>query len=197
MKTNDPPKLYIERWGGIKSMIFSVPHSDIKILALVDRDGMRGAIYNPWLMAEPMPWLDKCPHCREGKQKRIPLKIRKLVQVLCSNKPDRPDGYRFTLPNHYRIRTRLTPKGWAIRIRKPENGTTLHMVKLTGKEPIGLQESAREFRSPILLRTLKMFFSARETNEKEIQAILLPMRNQPYNELRPSQRTTCRKKVHP
>ena len=51
----------------------------------------------------PVPWLDRCPHCREGRQKRVPLKIRKLVQVLCSNKPDGPDGYRFTLPNHYRM----------------------------------------------------------------------------------------------
>ena len=172
-------------------MIFSVPHSDIKILALVDRDEMRGAIYNPDLLTMPVPWLDRCPHCREGRQKRVPLKIRKLVQVLCSNKPDKPDGYRFTLPNRYRIGARLTLKGWAIRIRKPGNGATLHVVKLEGEEPIGLQESAREFRSPILLRTLKMLFSARRSNEAEVRAIMLPMQNQDLAILPPSRRTPC------
>ena len=34
----------MERWGGAKALIFSVPYTDIKILAIVDRDGMRGAI---------------------------------------------------------------------------------------------------------------------------------------------------------
>ena len=184
-------ELTMERWGGAKALIFSVPHTDIKILALIDKDRMRGAIYNPCLLTKPMPWLDRCPHCREGRQKRIPLKIRKLVQVLCSNKPDKPDGYRFTLPNRYRIGARLTPKGWGIRIRKPGNGATLHVVKMGGEEPIGLQESAREFRSPVLLRTLKMLFSARKANEAEVRAILLPMQSQDLAALPPSRKTPC------
>jgi hypothetical protein len=184
-------ELTLERWGGAKALIFSVPYSNIKILALIDKDGMRGAIYNPYLLTAPLPWLDRCHHCREGRQKHVPLKIRKLVQVLCSNKPDKPDGYRFTLPNRYRIGARLTLKGWAIRIRKPGNGATLHVVKLEGEEPIGLQESAREFRSPILLRTLKMLFSARRSNEAEVRAIMLPMQNQDLAILPPSRRTPC------
>ena len=181
----------MERWGGAKALIFSVPYTDIKILALVDRDGMRGAIYNPGLLTMPVPWLDRCPHCREGRQKRVPLKIRKLVQVLCSNRPDGPDGYRFTLPNHYRIVARRLPDGWWIKIRKPGNGASLQVVKLKGKEPIELQESAREFRSPILLRTLKMLFSAREASEKETRAILLPLREANHSPLPLSRRTPC------
>ena len=191
MKNIEPPKLSVERWGGARSLIFSVPHTDIKILALIDKDGMRGAIYNPCLLTIPQPWLDRCPHCREGRQRRIPLKIRKLVQALCSNKPDQPDGYKFTLPNRYRIGARLTPKGWGIKIRKPGNGATLHVVKLGGEEPIGLQESAREFRSPVLLRTLEMLFSARKASEAEVRAILLPMQNQELSILSPSRRTPC------
>ena len=187
----------MERWGGAKALIFSVPYTDIKLLALVDRNGMRGAIYNPGLLTMPVPWLDRCPHCREGKQKRIPLKIRKLVQVLCSNRPDGPDGYRFALPNHYRIGTRLTPKGWGIRIRKPENGDTQHVIKLKGKEPMELRGSAREFRSPVLLRTLKMLFSAREPSENEIQAILSPLRTIELNSLPTSQKTPCRLTTFP
>ena len=146
-------ELTTARWGGARELIFSAPYTDIKILAIVDEDGMRGAIYNPYKLAKPMPWLDSCPHCQEGEQETVPLKIRKLIQFLCSNRPDGPDGYKFTLPNRYRIGARLTPKGWGIRIRKPGNGATLHVVKMEGEEPIGLQESAREFRSPILLRT--------------------------------------------
>ena len=184
-------ELAMERWGGAKALIFSVPHTDIKILVLIGKDGMRGAIYNPCLLTKPMPWLDRCPHCREGRQKRIPLKIRKLVQALCSNKPDKPDGYKFTLPNRYRIGARMTPKGWGIKIRKPGNGATLHVVKLEGKEPIGLQESAREFRSPVLLRMLEMLFSARKASEAEVRAILLPMQNQELSILSPSRRTPC------
>ena len=191
MKNIEPPKLSVERWGGARSLIFSVPHTDIKILALIDKDGMRGAIYNPCLLTIPQPWLDRCPHCREGRQRRIPLKIRKLVQALCSNKPDKPDGYKFTLPNRYRIGARLTPKGWGIKIRKPGNGATLHVVKLGGEEPIGLQESAREFRSPVLLRMLEMLFSARKASEAEVRAILLPMQNQELSILSPSRRTPC------
>jgi hypothetical protein len=184
-------ELTMERWGGAKELIFSVPHTDIKILALIDKDGMRGAIYNPCLLTIPQPWLDRCPHCREGRQKRIPLKIRKLVQALCSNKPDKPDGYRFTLPNRYRIVTRRTPKGWGIRIQKPGNGATLHVVKLEGEEPIGLQESAREFRSPVLLRTLKMLCSAKEARETEIQAILQPMQTPSHEVIPRSRMTPC------
>lgn len=194
--TGEPPRLTVERWGGARELIFSVPYTDIKILLLIDERGMRGAIYNPYKLTNPMPWLDRCPHCRKGEQKTVPLKIRKLIQVLCSNKPDGPDGYKFTLPNHYQIGARLTPKGWGIRIRKPGNGSSLYVVKLNGTEPVGLQESARDFRSPILRRTLKMLFSTRETNETEVQAILLPIKNQSLDELTPSQRTPCRQTMH-
>jgi hypothetical protein len=183
--------LSVERWSGAKSLIFSVPYTDIKILAIIDKERMRGAIYNPYRLTKPMPWLDRCPHCREGLQGGIPVKIRRAIQVLCSIQPDGPDGYKFTLPNRYRIGARRTPKGWGIRIRKPGNGATLHVVKLKGKEPVGLQESAREFRSPILLRTLKMLFSAMEPSEKDTQAILSPLRNQNPASLPPSQKTPC------
>ena len=37
----------VERWRGAKALIFSVPYTDAKILALVEDDKMRGAIYNP------------------------------------------------------------------------------------------------------------------------------------------------------
>ena len=65
-------ELTIERWGGIGSLIFSVPHTDIKILVIVDESGVRGAIYNPCKLSEPVPWLDRCPHCRKGKQEHVP-----------------------------------------------------------------------------------------------------------------------------
>ena len=138
-----------------------------------------------------MPWLDSCPHCQEGEQETVPLMIRKLIQFLCSNSPDGPDGYKFTLPNRYRIGARLTPKGWGIRIRKPGNGATLHVVKMEGEEPIGLQESAREFRSPILLRTLKALFSARKATEEEVRAVLLPFRKQDLKALPKTPGTPC------
>ena len=184
-------ELTTARWGGARELIFSAPYTDIKILAIVDEDGMRGAIYNPYKLAKPMPWLDSCPHCQEGEQETVPLKIRKLIQFLCSNRPDGPDGYKFTLPNHYRIGARLTPKGWGIRIRKPGNGATLHVVKMEGEEPIGLQESAREFRSPILLRTLKALFSARKATEEEVRAVLLPFRKQDLKALPKTPGTPC------
>jgi hypothetical protein len=183
--------LSVERWSGAKSLIFSVPYTDIKILAIIDKERMRGAIYNPYRLTKPMPWLDRCPHCREGLQGGIPVKIRRAIQILCTIQPDGPDGYKFTLPNRYRIGTRLTPKGWGIRVRKPESGDTLHVVKMKGKEPMGLKESARDFRSPILMRMLRMLFSAREANETEIQAILLPLRRQDLTSLSPSRRTPC------
>jgi hypothetical protein len=41
---------------------------------------------------------------------------------------------------------------------------------------VGLQESARELRSPVLLRTLRMLFSAQVPSEKDVQAILLPLK---------------------
>ena len=192
-----PPEPSLERWGGARTLIFSVPYSDVKILTIIDGGRMKGAIYNPYKLTKPMPWLDRCPHCREGRQKSLPLKIRKLVQVLCSVRPDGPDGYGFTLPNHYRIGTRKTPKGWGIRVRKPKSGSSLYVIKMDGAEPVGLQESAREFRSPILLRTLKLLFSAKETTEKEIQAILLPMHRQPLSELPNLLRTPCRRAMHP
>ena len=184
-------ELTTARWGGARELIFSAPYTDIKILAIVDEDGMRGAIYNPYKLAKPMPWLDSCPHCQEGEQETVPLKIRKLIQFLCSNRPDGPDGYKFTLPNRYRIGARLTPKGWGIRIRKPGNGATLHVVKMEGEEPIGLQESAREFRSPILLRTLKALFSARKATEEEVRAVLLPFRKQDLKALPKTPGTPC------
>ena len=189
--------LSMPRWGGARELIFSVPCTDIKILAIIDEGGMRGAIYNPYRITKPMPWLDRCPHCKRGEQKHVPLKIRKLIQVLCSNKPDGPDGYRFTLPNKYRLGARLTPKGWGIRIRKPGNGATLHVVKLGENEPIGLQESPREFRSlrefrsPILLRTLRMLFSAKKASESEVQAILRPFQEQDPKTLSKPQGTPC------
>ena len=184
-------ELTTARWGGARELIFSAPYTDIKILAIVDEDGMRGAIYNPYKLAKPMPWLDSCPHCQEGEQETVPLKIRTLIQFLCSNRPDGPDGYKFTLPNRYRIGARLTPKGWGIRIRKPGNGATLHVVKMEGEEPIGLQESAREFRSPILLRTLKALFSARKATEEEVRAVLLPFRKQDLKALPKTPGTPC------
>ena len=172
-------------------MVFSVPYTNVKILAIIDGDRMRGAIYNPYQLTKPRPWMDRCPHCKEGQQRGIPVKIRRAIQVLCTIQPDGPDGYKFTLPNRYRIGARRTEKGWGIRIRKPANGATLHVVKMEGQEPVGLQESAREFRSPILLRTLRMLFSAMVPSEKDVQAILLPLRNQDLMSLPPSQKTPC------
>jgi hypothetical protein len=101
------------------------------------------------------------------------------------------DGYRLTLPNRYQIHTRRTPEGWGLRIRKPGSRTSIYVVKLEGQKPAGLQESARDFRSPLLLRTLRMLFSAREPNMTEVDAILLPVRNQDLKKLRPTQRTPC------
>ena len=192
MMPGEPPGLSTERWGGTKALIFSVPYTDIKILSLIDEDEMRGMIYNPYLLTKPMPWTSNCPHCREGKQKGIPVKIRRAIQILCTIQPDGPDGYRFTLPNRYRIGTRLTERGWEIRILKTKRGATLYVVKLEGKDPVGLQASAREFRSPLLLRTLKMFFSAEKPGENEVQAILSPLHKMEINSLPPSRKTPCR-----
>ena len=186
-----------ERWGGAKSLVFSVPFTDIKILSVIDGDGMRGAIYDPRKLSRPIPWLGKCPHCRDGEQEGLPLKIRKLIQVLCTAKPEGPDGYGLTLPNKYKVGARRDSRGWGVRVRKPRSRSSLHMVKLDGAEPTGIQESARDFRSPVLLRTLKMLFSAREATEDEVQAILLPMRKQPLSELPIEQRTPCRQAMHP
>jgi hypothetical protein len=186
-----------ERWGGAKKMIFSVPYTDIKILTIIDEQGMRGAIYNPYKLTMPIPWLDKCPHCRMGEQEDISLKIRKLIQVLCTAKPDGPDGYGFTLPNKYKIGTRRDSKGWGVRVKKPRSSSSLYVVKLDGTKPTGLQESARDFRSPVLLRTLKLLFSAKEATESEVQAVLLPMRKQPLSDLPIEQQTPCRQAIHP
>jgi hypothetical protein len=193
---DEPQKLSMERWRGARAIVFSVPYTDIKILALIDDDSMRGAIYNPYRLTKPMPWMSKCPHCREGQQRGIPVKIRRAIQVLCTIRPDGPDGYGFTLPNRYRLGARMTERGWGIRIRKPGNGATLHVVKLEGQEPIGLQESAREFRSPILLRTLKMLFSAVNPNKKDVEAILTPILNQSIDNLPPSQKFPCKRTHH-
>jgi len=164
------------RWGGAEALIFSVPCTDVKILAIMERNGMRGAIYNPYKLADPVTWLSSCPHCRAGKQKKIPVKIRRAIQFLCSIKPDGPDGYKFTLPNRYILKTWQTSWGWEIRVRKPGNGDILHMSKPPGSEPIELRESPRGFRSPMLLRTLRMLFSARKADGKEVEAIMLPLK---------------------
>ena len=183
-------------------MVFSVPYTDIKILALIDGDGMKGAIYNPCQLTKPMPWLDRCPHCREGRQGRVPVKIRRAIQVLCSARPGRSrrdgcdDGYRLALPNGWKIWAGRTDEGWTIRVRKPD-GNTLHVVKRTGNEPIEIQEPARGFRSPILLRTLRMLFSAQVPSERDVQAILLPLRKMDPATLTISQRTPCRLTPYP
>ena len=191
----EPHGLTVARWGGAKALIFSVPCTDVEILALIDADGMKGVIYNPRLLAKPVPWLDRCPHCKRGQQRHVRLKIRKLVKILCSAKPDRTDGYRLTLPNRHRINARRTPDGWSLKIRKPGTKTAVQVMKLEGQEPTYFQGSARDTRSPLLLRTLRMLFSAREPDKAEVDAILLPVRNQDPKRLRPSQRTPCWKEL--
>ena len=194
------------RWGGIKNLIFKVPYTGIEILAIIEDDKMRGVIYLPNKLAKPIPWLSTCPHCRKGKQKGCPIKVKRAVQTLCSIKPEHPiekqpqlssqdkkckDAYIFTLPNHYQLYVRRNTKEWMMRVRNPKSTTTLWVRRLADKNE-SFEGPIRDFRSPMLLRTLKLFFSAREPNENEIQTCLQPLQNQDPSSLKPSQRTPCR-----
>jgi hypothetical protein len=190
------------RWGGAWALIFSVPYTDLEILALLKDDKMMGVIFNPQVLSKPLPWLSTCPHCRREKQQKYPtdekcrIKARRAIQTLCTIKPERPDGYRFTLPNHHQLHTRRNARDWVMGVRKPGSRSTLWVKKLAGEEPI-FEGPVREFRSPVLLRTLRLFFSAREPGENEIQTSLLPLLKQDPSSLKPSQRTPCRLITHP
>jgi len=188
---NQPALLAPMRWGGARALIFTVPYTDIEILALMGDGGMRGIIYRPHKLTKPVPWLSTCPHCQRGEQRECPIKVRRSIQALCSIKPERPDGYRFTLPNHYHLYTRKNTRGWVIGVKKPRSTMTLWARALAGEDE-SFEGSIRDFRSPMLLRTLKLFFSAREPNEREIRACLRPLRDHDPSSLKPSQRTPCR-----
>jgi hypothetical protein len=180
-----------KQWKVPKALIFSMPHSNIKILTLINKDRMKGAVYNPYMLTKPIPWSSKCPHCKKGQQKEMPLKIRRAIQILCSNEPDGPSSYKFTLPRNCQIWIHFTSRGWRTMVRKIGDKGSPCAVKLSGTEPMGFQESTPKSRSPILLRTLEMLFSAREADETEIQAILLPLKKQEYTSLPRSRRTDC------
>lgn len=179
------------RWGGAKALIFTVPYTDIEILAIIEDNRMRGVIYRPHKLAKPIPWLSTCAHCRKGKQKGCAIKVRRAIQTLCSIAPERPDAYKFTLPNHHQLYTRRDARGWVMRARKPRSTTALWARKLAGEDE-SFEGPIRDFRSPMLLRTLKLFFSAREPDEMEIQACLQPLLGQDPSSLKLSQRTPCR-----
>lgn len=186
------------RWGGARAWIFSMPYTDIKVLTIIDSEGVRGAIYDPGRLTHPMPWLAWCPHCRDGRQKGLSLKIRKAVQVLCTIRPDGPDGYSFTLPNRYRIGARRTLEGWGLRIERPDGaGDPLYVIKRHGSPLTRLRDASRSLRSPLLLRTLRLILSAEEADEENTTAILLPMREHPYDKLPRAMWTPCRRAMQP
>jgi hypothetical protein len=156
-------------------LIFTVPYAGHEVLAISGEERVAGVAYDPLSTSPPTTWLGDCARCLLGSR-RVPLKVRRAVKCLATLKPT-STGYSFRVSTGKKtthvVRAKKVREEWVLTVRSRRNKTLTPLVvtlqngatKTSGGKP-------RDYRSPVLLRTLRLLLSAREASENEIEAVL-------------------------
>ena len=157
-------------------LVFTVPYTSYEILTIVRGKEVAGITYEPLSTRPPKTWLGDCGSCLTGSR-RVPLKVRRAVRCLATLRPS-GTGYDVRVATGRKtthvVRARKIRDEWILTVRSRRD-KTLPPLKVTGRDGAGspAEGKPRDYRAPVLLRTLRMLLTARETTEQEVEAVLL------------------------
>ena len=154
-------------------LIFSDPYSEHEVLLLAHPPEVIGVIYHPRSTSTPIPWRSGCLHCVCGERLDLNLHIKREIKMLCTHKTSRGKTM-YKIPSNsqpYSLSLKPSLVGWQAEVARTGASLILNVVhSFPGK--ITYSGELRRFRSPILHRSLKFLFSARQASKNEIASCL-------------------------
>jgi hypothetical protein len=157
-------------------LAFAVPYTGHEILVIVGERRVAGVAYDPLSTSPPATWLAGCELCVPG-DRRVPLKVRRAVRCLATLRPTRSGGYSVNVSTGKKRTHSVAAKkhagDWVLTVRDLRN-VTIEPIKFTGRDGTvtSSEGSPRDYRAPVLLRTVRMLLTAREVPEQEVQAVM-------------------------
>jgi hypothetical protein len=164
-------------------LVFTVPYMSYEILVFAGGERNSGITYDPLSTSPPKIWLAGCELCDRG-DRRVPLKVRRAVRCLSTLKPTVSGGYAVKVCTGkkatHSIKARRHQRDWILAIRDLCD-KTLPDLKVTGHNGTYTSTSGkpRDYRAPVLLRTLRLLLTAREASGQEVEAILRGLEKEP------------------
>jgi hypothetical protein len=163
-------------------LVFTVPYTSYEILVMVG-ETIAGVAYDPLSTSPPRTWIAGCERCDSG-DRRVPLKVRRAVRCLSTLKPPVSGGYTVKVCTGkkatHSIKARRHQRDWVLTARDLRD-KTLPDLKVTGHGGTYTSTGGkpRDYRAPVLLRTLRLLLTAREASEQEVEAILQGLESEP------------------
>jgi hypothetical protein len=164
-------------------LVFAVPYTSYEILVFVKGKKVAGISYDPLSTSPPRTWLAECERCCLG-DRRVPLKVRRAVRCLSTLKPAVNGEYTVKVCTGkkatHAVKARRHQRDWTLTARDLRD-KTLPDLKVAGHGGTYTSTSGkpRDYRAPVLLRTLRLLLTAREVSEQEIEAILRGLEKEP------------------
>jgi hypothetical protein len=166
-------------------LIFEVPYTSYEVLVITDEWGIVGVAYDPLSTSPPTTWLSGCELCLVGNR-HVPLKVRRVIRCLASLRPTLAYGYTVNLftgkkPTHS-IKAKkhslnneygANRDEWVLTVQNKKNKSIPSLVVAGQSRAFTVDKGKpRDYRAPVLLRSLRLLLSAREASEQKVQAIL-------------------------
>jgi hypothetical protein len=161
--------------GGEVRLVFTVPYAGHEILVVASGGRVAGVAYDPLSTSPPWTWLSGCGRCLPGSR-RVPLKVRRAVRCLATLKPA-STGYDVRVATGRKtthvVRARRVRGEWVLTARSRRD-ETIPPLKISGRGGAATPTEGRprDYRAPVLERTLRMLLTAREVTEQEVEAVL-------------------------
>ena len=117
----------------------------------------------------------RCPLCLAGDQ-HLPLKVRRAVRCLATIKTARSGGYVARLytgskPTHA-VGAKREGDEWIVTVRRLRDARAVPLT-ISGRDSFKIVSGkAYDYRGYVVKRSLRMFVSAREVSDREVQAVL-------------------------
>ncbi len=165
-----PPTIYTDHYTGYE------------ILTIDDGRFLFGTAYDPRRTTTAIPWHQSCPHCRQGRQRDLTIHVKRMIQILCTN---RSGGFvpqysarviKYDVPSNshsHVIRHWITDGVHHAHVL--DYDSEVLRASRAPQEKITFEGDTRKFRSNIVQRGIRFLFSAREAKSSEIRASLAPL----------------------
>jgi hypothetical protein len=157
-------------------LVFTIPYTSYEILVFAKGERNTVITYDPLSTTPPKIWLAGCERCARG-DRRVPLKVRRAVRCLATLKPTVNGGYTVKVctgkKDTHSVKAQRSPRDWILTVRDLRD-KPLPDLQVTGRAGTytSTRGKPRDYRAPVLLRTLRMLLSAREASEQEVRAVL-------------------------
>jgi hypothetical protein len=156
-------------------LVFTVPYAGHEILVFAGEGRVAGIAYDPLSTSPPTTWLGTCSRCLLS-DRRVPMKVRRAVRCLATLRRSRT-GFTVRVCTgsdfSHVVSARRLQGEWVLTVRSKRDESLAPLV-LTVQGGVVKTASGRprDYRGPVLRLTLRLLMSARETSDREVQAVL-------------------------